>query len=195
LVSRAEVAGVDIGELAPTADTTSAPATRIEQRTLSVGVARRGATGTLATLMTGQTGDDLGDTETADAGIGHTGVVVLVAAIAMVFARSHANAAATNVPLGTLLGTPLLGAGVLAKTGQSERRYRRGRTQDTSAIVGARQPAGQEVETMKSHQHLSVVNRAASSRRRMTMLTVLNIALDLGNACSLEVVSSPRSSR
>lgn len=163
LVTRANVARVNLGELTLTTDTASTPQTRVQYRTVDVRVAGRRTTLARATLMARKTFDDRRNTKTFKAGIGNAGVVALAPTVAMVFARGHADPAGTHVSLGTALGTRLLGHGVSDKSGKSERRNRGSRLQKASTIAGARQPASHQVESIMFHQQLSTTNRAATS--------------------------------
>ena len=154
LVAGADDARVQLGELAVTIDTASAPPARVEDRAVVVQLACRRTTLAFTTLGAGQAFDDSRGADAVGAHVRDAGIIVLAAAVAMVRARSDATAFGAELVLGTTPWTDILTdshSPVPARC--TEGHGRQCSPEQCPAIGGGGESFGKEIEPVLRHRH------------------------------------------
>jgi hypothetical protein len=154
VITGTDDAGIELGELAMTVDTASAPQTRVEHRAVAVELACRGTTLALTTFRAGQAFDDRRDANAVAAHVRDTGIVVLAAAVAMVPAWDHATALGADLFLGATARADLLAGNTSAQPTEGiDRNSRDSGPEESSAIWCCGESPGDEIEPVLIHRH------------------------------------------
>jgi hypothetical protein len=154
LISRADDARVEFGELATTVDTASAPPAGVEHRAVTVKLACRGATRALATFRTGKAFDDRRDASAVTAHIRDAGIVMLAAAVAMVRAWGRAAALGADLVLCATARADVLGGNASPRSPEGfDRNGRYCCSEESPAIRGCGELPGDEIEPVLIHRH------------------------------------------
>jgi hypothetical protein len=146
------------------------PAAGINDRALGIRSTGSGAALALAAHETGQAIDDRLDTDAIDAGIGDTGVVLLLAAaVAVSCTGAGAGAVDTDLIRGAISGARFLGnggAGIAMKRRDGE--SSQAGAENASAIAPGSEIAYQAIEFMVLHAQPSPIGGGTAADRETT---------------------------